>query len=659
MQSETRIGKMMMPIIAAAALLLCAATPSGVAEPADGLPPGWVLPPVTQHPCLLLTPADAPALKERMIRAFGAIDKTGDRVLQTYLAGGEAAQRRTTADFIAYWRNYSKRWTPANLHRADPDGVALRGIRRCIFMYDLVAGFGHLTPEQTREFRDTLVSSIELAIGSDAMHPRITPREGFRLMNIWTDVAAAAGLVGLAFPELPQARGWIEFAVREINWQFERGVWDGAWHECPRYQGAMITITGLFFESLQRRTGVDLFPHPQFKAMLDWFVRFATPPDRVAGAALGHPEGVILSPALGDSSWTHSPFGLLAAYAPHYSSSDPAFAARLMWAWERAGKPYDGDTVEYARELIQPDLPSRPQFLGSECSPIKGHLAMRSGFATPDEIWLLLRCGNATRSGHDNGDWNAFNLYAFGVPLALDAASGVYSDPAHKGWHDKSVAHNTVVFGARSQRRQDGKILAWITRPEADYSVSDASAAAGVAQFVRHVLFVKPDYFVIWDEIRAEEPAAWMLHTTATRFDWSPHRVRCQTPWEVSLDVHAVWPSTPLPPGTEKGRIGNWTVEGGRKAEPFPFYYQNYFGIPNRPGQPFLIVLHPLRPGQPSLIVRDIGGPENPILDITSGAQHDRVELRPMAALVTRRGPRETSIVLGAGNPAPPPHSSP
>ncbi len=611
-----------------------------------GLPAGWKLPPVTRHPCLLLTPEETPALKERMIRAFGSLDKTGDRELGVYLCGDPAARRQATAAFIRYWKNYAKRWTPANLSTNRPDGVSLRGIRRCLFQYDLVAGYGYLTPADEKEFRDTLVHSIELAIGTDAAHPRITTDAAFRTQNIWTDVAAAAGMVGLAFPELPQARAWIEFAVSEINWQFDRVVWDGAWHECPRYHAAVITITGLFYEALMRRTGVDLFQNPRFKTLLDWFVRFQTPLDQVAGAALDHPSGVILSPGLGDSSWTNAPYGLLATYAPHYAKTDPHFAARLMWAWQRAGKPYDGDSVEGGRILIRPALPAEPQILGSDCSPLKGHILMRSGFDTPGELWMLLRCGNATRAGHDHGDWNAFNLYAFGIPLALDAASGVYADPSHKAWHDKSVAHNTVVFGGRSQQRKDGKILTWITRPEADYSVSDASAASGVDKFVRHVLFVKPDYFVIWDEIHANEPAAWMLHTTATKFDWRPDCVRCSTPWDVSLDVHPIWPKTPLQPGTRKGRIGNWTKEGGAKAEPFPFDYQDYFAIPNAPGQSFLIVLHPLKTGQPALSVRDLGTPENPALEITCGAQQDRVELHSHSASVNRTGPRQVSVML-------------
>jgi hypothetical protein len=626
------IKRRLLPTALLALLLLIPSLTCAAEDPA--LPPHWPLPPVTAHPNLLFTAADAPAIRSRLSKEFGGIEKIGDRNLAVFFTGDEAAKRQATADFVVYWKKYSERWQKDNLedHPEWIDGVALRGVRRSLLLYDVVASYGYLTPAQTREFRDGLVRAIEFAIGHDAAHPRITTSDKFRTMNIWTDIVAAAGLTGLAFPELPQSRPWIEFAVREINRQLAQYVWDGCWHESPRYHAAMLEIVGVFFEVLERRTGVNLFVHPQFQAMLDWLVRFQTPLDRAAGPSLGHPEGVALLPGIGDSSWVAHSFGVAAMFAPHYVKSHPRLAGRIMWTWQRAGRPWEGDSVEWARLLIDPAIPAVPSVLGSDLSAGKGYVVMRSGFATPDEIWFLLRCGNASRSGsHDNADWNAFNLYAFGAPLALDSAAGAYSDPRHKAWHDKAVAHNTVVFGDRSQERKDGKILTWITRPELDYSVSDASVPAGVKKFIRHVLFVKPAYFVIWDEIVSTESAAWMLHTPATQFEWSEHRVRCVSPWQADLDVQVVWPQTPLQPGTKKGKYSDWK-EDQQQRDPHPFQYQDYFGIPNAPGRDFLVVLHPVKPGAPALTVRDVGHAGQPALEITDGTRTDRIELHPDSA---------------------------
>lgn len=620
---------------------------SAGSEVVPTLPPDWRLKPITEHPCLIFGRDEVAAIKDRLVKEFGSVEKMGDADIKVFLAGDEQAKRKATDDFVNYWKGYSKRWRKDNLQDRPEwiDGVALRGIRRSLLIYDVVASYGYLTAEQTRDYRDALVRAIEFAIGNDSAHPRITTSTKFRTMNIWTDIVAAAGLTGLAFPELPQSRDWIEFAVREINTQFSQYVWDGCWHESPRYHTAMLGITGMFFQALERRTGVNMFEHPQFKAMLDWLVRFQTPLDKAAGSTIGHPEGVVLLPGIGDSSWVSHSFGVLAMNAPHYAKTDPQFAARLMWAWQRAGRPFDGDSVEWARVLIDPTIPAEKQTLGSDTSPGKGYVLMRSDFDTPQEVWFLLRCGNSTRStSHDNADWNAFNIYAYGSPLALDSGSGAYSDPRHKAWHDRAIAHNTVVFGGRTQQRKDGKILTWITRPELDYSVSDASVAAGVKKYIRHVLFVKPGYFVIWDELKADESADWMFHTPATNFEWSEHSVRCATPWDAAVDVQVVWPKTPLKPGTQKGKYSDWK-ENQKQRDTHPFQYQDYFGIPNAAGKDFLVVLHPAKTNVPPLIIRDVGSAGKPALEISDGKRTDLIKLSSDGAEV-RLGGRDV-IQLG------------
>ena len=600
------------------------------------MPEGWILPPVTNHPCLLFGPEDAAAIKTRLARSGEAGQTIEDKALRAYFADDKSAQRDLTKEFIAYWKSYSQRWTQDKLDQERPDGVAMRGIWRSIYLYDVVESFGFLTDPQRAEFRDALAQRIHWAIGPDKEHRRHHD-DNWRHHNIYSDVLVSAGTTALAFPELPEARDWIEFATDELEWQLENSVWDGAWHEAPRYQAHILKTTGLFYRSLKRRTGVNMFQQPDFKAMLDWLVRFGTPLDKVAGAHVGKPDGVMLVPGIGDSGWTQPPYSLCAMFAPEYLKTDPAFAARLMWAWQRGGAPYE----EWARVLIDPALPARPQILGSDVSPGKGYVLMRSGFDTPDEIWFLLRCGRRTLTGHDHADANAFNLYAFGCPLCLDSGSGEYSDPMHKAWNDRAVAHNTIVFGDRSQKRADGKILAFVSKPEADYSVTDASVPAGVKQFVRTVVFVKPDYFVIWDQIQANEPARWMIHTTAANFEWSEHKVRCITPWQANLDVHVVLPETPLKSGVEEGPF-----EKGKASDesPFPFLTQHYFGISNAPGGNFLTVLNPLKPGQTSLTIKYSGTPGRPVLEIRCGLQQDRLELAAGGGRLTREGPINASV---------------
>ena len=205
-----------------------------------------------------------------------------------------------------------------------------------------------------------------------------------------------------------------------------------------------------------------------------------------------------------------------------------------------------------------------------------------------------------------------------------------------------------MVFGERSQERKDGKVLAFRSKPEADYSVTDASAPAGVEQFVRTVVFVKPDYFVIWDQIRATEPANWVIHTPATDFQWTEHKVRCVTPWQVNLDVHVVLPETPLKPGVKEGRFETGKTNG---ESPLPFSNQNYLKIPNAPGANFLTVLNPLKPDQAPLTIKRSGTRDRPVLEINCGTQQDRLELSEERVRLTRKGPIKAAIVFGREKP--------
>jgi hypothetical protein len=56
-----------------------------------------------------------------------------------------------------------------------------------------------------------------------------------------------------------------------------------------------------------------------------------------------------------------------------------------------------------------------------------------------------------------------------------------------------------------------------------------------VEQFVRTVVFVKPAYFVIWDRIKSSASAHWVIHTTATDFEWGEHQVRCLIPMALRI----------------------------------------------------------------------------------------------------------------------------
>ena len=129
-------------------------------------------------------PVNSPAKKNKIVKAM--------------FSDSETDKKNATAEFISYWKDYASRWTRETLERPEPDGVSLRGVWRCIHLYDIVKSFGYLKTGEENDFRTALVQAIKWAIGTDSKNPRI-PDDYFRSGNIYTDVYLAAGLVGLTF----------------------------------------------------------------------------------------------------------------------------------------------------------------------------------------------------------------------------------------------------------------------------------------------------------------------------------------------------------------------------------------------------------------------------------------------------------------------------
>ena len=620
----------------------------------------WQFKPLSKYPCLILKAEDEEKLRSNFNQMPDEYSKKLELPVRIWMNGGtELEKQKVTRKFIEYWQNYNKKWTPINLHRDEPDGVAMRGIWRCIHLYDVVQSFGMLSDKDRISFRDTLVKSIELAIGNDSKHPIITQKAAFRHMNIWTDVVLAAGVTGLAFPELPQSKDWVQFAMDEVNWQLTTGEWEGCWHESSRYHMYMLKLCGQFFEILNNRTSIDMFQHPAIKRMCQWTVTYSTPLTAIAHTPVNTPNGISLMPAIGDATWAPENYCMLNFYARHYQKTDPELAAQLVWQWQRSGSPVFGEGVMSL--LIDPTLKATaPKILTSSMSKKKGYLLMRDKFDTKEEVWFLQKSGEPSLSGHENADRNSFSLFAYGYPLAIDAGSANYNDPRHKAWHKLTISHNAVVFEdpkhpadvlkVKSQKIIAGNVLAWKSTAEADYSATDASEASGVERNVRKVLFVKPDYFVVKDEIKSGQNSYWLLHTTAQNFYWKDNSVSCETPWGVNLDVFVLSPERPIDRTVREGAIGDWLDEKtvaieqrtGERIKPkdtendlFPFRFQKYLAFTAKPNESFLIVMQPRRKNNSPLIINKLSETK---MEVTCGKRKDIIEFTTEGVNLSKGG---------------------
>ena len=134
-------------------------------------------------------------------------------------------------------------------------------------------------------------------------------------------------------------------------------------------------------------------------------------------------------------------------------------------------------------------------------------------------------------AGHGHADLLSVQCVAFGLPFLEDA--GTYCYTPDRRWRDffrGSRAHSALTVDGRDQAEPAGP-FSWKERPAArlrrwqstdrfDYADADHDAFARRSDRVIHrrrVLFVKPDYWLIADDVLGEEE-----HLVEVRFQFAP-----------------------------------------------------------------------------------------------------------------------------------------
>ena len=147
---------------------------------------------------------------------------------------------------------------------------------------------------------------------------------------------------------------------------------------------------------------------------------------------------------------------------------------------------------------------------------------------TPDDLALFLRASPFGAYGHMLADQNTFNILYGGERLFYRTGFKVsMSDPHRTGWYQQTKSANGMLINGNGEPisiEAGGKILRFLQGSHLAYAKGDASDAYksrqtkedfGVKKFYRHVLLLKPDIIVIYDELEAAEPASWswLIHS--------------------------------------------------------------------------------------------------------------------------------------------------
>ena len=171
--------------------------------------------------------------------------------------------------------------------------------------------------------------------------------------------------------------------------------------------------------------------------------------------------------------------------------------------------------------------PSPPTLPTSKIFSEKGNAVFRSGW-NGEDIVFLYRAG--PNFNHHHADQGSFLLTAFGEVLISEGNwSDYYKDPYYATFFTQAIGHNTVLVGGdpESQTIPDTpqfkaldkypRITDSITSDFYDSVVSDLAPVYQnrLARYSRSVVFLKPDYFVVFDDLKTsgeQQQVDFLLH---------------------------------------------------------------------------------------------------------------------------------------------------
>jgi len=238
--------------------------------------------------------------------------------------------------------------------------------------------------------------------------------------------------------------------------------------------------------------------------------------------SLGYQINVLAQPAaetqdMGDS---HPPSGYSIAGLVRHSNDSV-----MRWYYDQFAHKSINDFLFFPGAAPQ----HSPDGLASRLFPVRGNAVFRTGWG-PDDWILLFRAG--PNFNHNHADQGSFLLRAFGENLAVDSGyADYYKDPYYATYFSQAAGHNTVLVDGdpASQSVADTRqfaaldahprITEAITSDFYDSVTSELESVYGgrLRRFTRRIVFVKPRYVVVRDELAAAGgPASyeWLLHVS-------------------------------------------------------------------------------------------------------------------------------------------------
>jgi hypothetical protein len=328
------------------------------------------------------------------------------------------------------------------------------------------------------------------------------------------------------YGEVDEARDWLSYAYELFLARAPvLGGLDGGWIEGASYfRMNMETMVDIPLY-IKKFSGFDFFKaHPWYRNQVNWMIYHVPPGSAPDG--FGDNTEEMASPGAKYTAFAVEIAKLLnderaawyAAECDRYEKIDLSKEGLLRWI--RVAKTAD---------IPMPAVPEEIDFPMGYLFQDIGLAALHTAPGSAEEnLMVAMRSSPFGSYGHMLSDQNVFNILYGGKRLFYRTGYKVtMKDPHRTGWYQHTKSQNGTLVDGEGQpystdafgwiaRFMQGGGLAYMKGDASNaYKSSETGEDHGVTKYHRHVVLLKPDVIVVYDELESEKEVewSWLIHS--------------------------------------------------------------------------------------------------------------------------------------------------
>jgi len=326
--------------------------------------------------------------------------------------------------------------------------------------------------------------------------------------------------------EVPEATNWLTYAYELFLARAPvLGGFDGGWVEGASYfrmnMETMLDIP-LFIQKFTRFDFINA--HPWYAENIKWMV-YHLPPGSSADGFSDNSEEVrmpgaeYIAYAEEVAKLTGNPLASwYASECRKYEKPDLSQTETLRWI--RLAKTRNLSIPETTQISTLP--------MGAVFSDMGLAALHTNPMDTETDLMIAFKSSPLGAYGHLLCDQNTFNILYGGKPLFYRTGYKVTMDDPHRtDWYRTTKSQNGILVNGEGQSYSSNS-FGWISRfVQGDeiayikgdatnaYKNEDSTADSGIKKIFRHIILLKPDVVIIYDELESGQDVqwSWLIHS--------------------------------------------------------------------------------------------------------------------------------------------------